>query len=120
MPHLRRYLICNRKGQPYSLNGFQSQWQRVMRKAMQKGLAERFHFHDLRAKSASDDATDQGAADRLGMLTSEPRPFGLIAKARAGTRMRLVSQTASRKNPTPAAAAAFRVMGARQVGRSGK
>ena len=65
-PQLRPYLICNRKGQPYSLNGFQSQWQRVMRKAMQAGLAERFHFHDLRAKSASDDATDQGAADRLG------------------------------------------------------
>jgi integrase len=62
----RQALICNRKGKPYSLNGFQSQWQRVMRSAMTKGLTERFTFHDLRAKSASDDATDQGAADRLG------------------------------------------------------
>lgn len=65
-PQLRRALICNRKGQAYSANGFQSQWQRLMRRAMTAGLKERFHFHDLRAKSASDDETDQGAADRLG------------------------------------------------------
>jgi len=32
-PQLRKALICNRKGQPYTANGFQSQWQRVMRKA---------------------------------------------------------------------------------------
>lgn len=65
-PQLRRALICNRKGQPYSANGFQSQWQRTMRKAAKVGLKDRFHFHDLRAKSASDDETDQGASDRLG------------------------------------------------------
>lgn len=65
-PQLRRALICNRKGQPYSANGFQSQWQRTLRRAKAAGLKETFHFHDLRAKSASDDATDQGAADRLG------------------------------------------------------
>lgn len=64
-PQLRRVLICNRRGQPYSLNGFQSQWQRVMRRAKKAGLAT-FHFHDLRAKSASDAKTDQEAADRLG------------------------------------------------------
>jgi integrase len=64
-PQLRKALICNRKGQPYTANGFQSQWQRVMRKAKAAGVAP-FHFHDLRAKSASDDSTDQGAADRLG------------------------------------------------------
>jgi integrase len=29
-------------------------------------LGERFTFHDLRAKSASDSASDQNAADRLG------------------------------------------------------
>jgi integrase len=65
-PQLRRALICNRKGQPYSLNGFQSQWQRVMRNAKTKGLKNVFHFHDLRAKSASDADSDQEAADRLG------------------------------------------------------
>jgi integrase len=65
-PQLRRALICNRKGQAYSANGFQSQWQRLMRKAKEAGLAEHFHFHDLRAKSASDANDDQSAADRLG------------------------------------------------------
>jgi integrase len=64
-PQMRRALICNRKGSPYSMNGFQSQWQRLMRRAMKAGLSARFHFHDLRAKSASDAGSDQEAADRL-------------------------------------------------------
>lgn len=64
-PQLRRVLICNRKGQPYTDNGFQAQWQRTMRKAKKAGIAG-FHFHDLRAKSASDGGSDQEAADRLG------------------------------------------------------
>lgn len=64
-PQLRRALICNRRGQPYSANGFQSQWQRVMKRAKAKGLPL-FHFHDLRGKSASDAESDQEAADRLG------------------------------------------------------
>lgn len=65
-PQVRRALICNRKGQPYSANGFQSQWQRLMRNCKKAGLTDHFHFHDLRAKSASDSDDDQSAADRLG------------------------------------------------------
>lgn len=65
-PQVRRALICNRKGQPYSADGFQSQWQRLMRKCKKDGLTDHFHFHDLRAKSASDSDDDQSAADRLG------------------------------------------------------
>lgn len=65
-PQLRRALICTRQGKAYTSDGFQAQWQRTLRKAKKAGLADSFHFHDLRAKSASDDATDQGAADRLG------------------------------------------------------
>jgi integrase len=64
-PQLRRVLICNRKGRAYTPDGFQSQWQRLMGRAMKAGLKERFHFHDLRAKSASDATTDQEASDRL-------------------------------------------------------
>lgn len=64
-PQLRQALICNRRAKPYSANGFQSQWQRVMRRAKAASVAP-FHFHDLRAKSASDAADDQSAADRLG------------------------------------------------------
>jgi len=65
-PQVRRFLICNRKGQPYSPNGFQSQWQRLMRRCKADGFTDHFHFHDLRAKSASEADTDQEAADRLG------------------------------------------------------
>lgn len=65
-PQLRRVLICNRKGQAYTANGFQSQWQRLMRRAKKAGLTASFHFHDLRGKSASDETDDQTAADRLG------------------------------------------------------
>lgn len=65
-PQVRQVLICNRQGKPYSANGFQSQWQRLMRKCKKEGFTEHFHFHDLRAKSASDSDDDQSAADRLG------------------------------------------------------
>jgi integrase len=47
------YLLCNRGGQRYTESGFKAMWQRLMRKAMEKGLRERFTFHDLRAKAAS-------------------------------------------------------------------
>lgn len=65
-PQLRRFLICTRKGRQYTLNGFQSQWRRALERAVKAGLEETFHFHDLRAKSASDASSDQEAADRLG------------------------------------------------------
>lgn len=65
-PQLRQALICNRRGKAYSANAFQLQWQRLLTKCKKDGFVDHFHFHDLRAKSASDDETDQGAADRLG------------------------------------------------------
>lgn len=70
-PQLRRALICNRKGLPYSPNGFQSQWQRLMRRCRADGFKSHFHFHDLRAKSGSDAETDQEASDRLGHSSVE-------------------------------------------------
>lgn len=65
-PQVRRYLICNRKGQPYTADGFQSQWQYLMRRCKKAGFTEHFHFHDIRAKRASEADTDQEAADALG------------------------------------------------------
>lgn len=64
-PQVRRAVICTRDGKPYTLSGFQSAWQRLMAKVERDG-GPRFHFHDLRAKSASDADSDQEAADRLG------------------------------------------------------
>lgn len=68
-PQLRKALICTqggrRPGSPYTPDGFKTLWHRTMDKAVAQGI-ERFHFHDLRAKSASDADSDQAAADRLG------------------------------------------------------
>src|SRR5690606_24794815 len=63
---LRRTLICNGDGEPYTESGFRSNWHRLMSAAV-KGIkrkdgalihepviAESFTFHDLRAKRASD------------------------------------------------------------------
>lgn len=47
--------VRNRKGQPYSVDGFESMWQRTIIKAAKEGIIEqRFTFHDIRAKHATD------------------------------------------------------------------
>lgn len=64
-PQVRRHVIVNRKGKPYTRDGFQSQWQRVQIKAHKKGLiSERYTFHDIRAKSLSDAKTLEEARVR--------------------------------------------------------
>ncbi len=53
-------LLCTRRGQPYTESGFKALWQRLQRKAVADGvITERFTFHDLRAKAATD-ADSQG------------------------------------------------------------
>jgi integrase len=68
-PQLRRALICvtkgKRTGHALTLNGFQTAWQRLMVRVAKAG-GQRFGFHDLRAKSASDAGSDEEARDRLG------------------------------------------------------
>ena len=57
-PQLRRHVIVNRQGKPYTRDGFQSQWQRVQKKAFELGkFSTRYTFHDIRAKSLSDART---------------------------------------------------------------
>jgi integrase len=64
------WLFCTRKGQPYintedgTTSGFDSIWQRRMKKWVDAGN-ERFTEHDLRAKVASDMATDIEAQEQL-------------------------------------------------------
>lgn len=49
------YIVCQANGQPYSESGFQTAWQKHIRRCHIEGLiAERFTFHDLRAKAGSD------------------------------------------------------------------
>ena len=70
-PDIRPTLLCNLQGKPFTSDGFRSNWHRLMTTATRTRengeppvLAERFTFHDLRAKSASDDAFDM-ATERL-------------------------------------------------------
>ena len=68
-PELRQFIICRRGGKPYTANGFQTAWQRTVRKAIEKKKItdqQRYHFHDLRAKGASEKASDEEAAKLLG------------------------------------------------------
>lgn len=68
-PQVRRFIFCRRGGQPYSANGFQTAWQRLVRKAIKLGrlkAEQRYHFHDLRGKAASESETDEQAKNLLG------------------------------------------------------
>ena len=50
----QRYLIHSKNGQRIPDETFSSAWQRLMKRAIEKGLKERFAFHDLKAKGVSD------------------------------------------------------------------
>lgn len=51
----RIYLFCTRKGLQYTGQGISAMWQRLMNKALKSNvIEERFTFHDIRAKCASD------------------------------------------------------------------
>ena len=55
------FLIYNRDGQPYTSSGFQSVWQKNIKKAVDDGVipaAYRFAFKDLRTTAASDSDDD--------------------------------------------------------------
>ena len=65
------WLFCTRRGQPYikrngPMRGFQSLWQRWMRKALSETeLDQPFTERSLRTKVGSESESDQAAADRL-------------------------------------------------------
>jgi integrase len=61
------YLFCKEDGQAYTIAGFKSMYKRAMQKALEKGvLKEKFNFHDLRAKTYSDDENEQQRIKRAG------------------------------------------------------
>ena len=69
---LSQHLFHNRKGECYwsaekeTCSGFDSIWQRAMKKALaETQLGESFTDHDLRTKVASDLDTDQQASDLM-------------------------------------------------------
>jgi integrase len=69
-PQVRPTLICNRQGKQYTGQGFAANWQRLIKHALEKeAIKQSFRFHDLRAKSASDD-TLEAATLRLGHVNA--------------------------------------------------
>jgi integrase len=66
----RDYVLRQENGQPYTRSGFSSNWQRLMRRYVKSG-GERFTFHDLRAKAASDMGTIAEAQALLGHASPE-------------------------------------------------
>lgn len=52
----REYVVHTRNGTRYTSAGFRACWQRMMKRAMEKKLLDkRFTFHDIRAKTVSDE-----------------------------------------------------------------
>lgn len=68
-PQVRRFIFCARGGKPFTANGLQTAWQRLIRKAIKLGrlaAADRYSLHDLRGKAGSEAETDEKAKDLLG------------------------------------------------------
>lgn len=75
-PEFRQRLIATRSGKPFTASGFSTMWQRAMvaaeKEAKAEGLDfERFHFHDIRAMSISEDADLLVASERAGHSSTE-------------------------------------------------
>lgn len=70
---LTPYLIVNRYGQPYGAQGWKGTFYKLVRAAIADGenpLKSAFHFHDIRAKSATDeDEAGGNPQHRLGHRT---------------------------------------------------
>jgi integrase len=61
------YLFCKEDGTSYKKEGVKSMYERAMQKAIAKGtIKEKFNFHDLRAKTYSDDDDEQQRIKRAG------------------------------------------------------
>lgn len=65
-------LFCNSKGAPLTYEAFSTLWLKTMKKALKIGiLKERFRFHDIRSKSASDLENLTHASKLLGHADSK-------------------------------------------------
>jgi hypothetical protein len=101
-PEIRKTLVCNLQGEPFTESGFRSNWHRLIQTAL-KGrrrkngvvtlapvLKEAFTFHDLRGKSASDEEDFATAFERL--AHDDPRTTQAVyrlkpRRARAGRKV---------------------------------
>jgi hypothetical protein len=75
------YVIHNQQGSPYTSDGFKTIWQKLMREWVAAGN-ERFTFHDLRAKAASDVIEQGRKASELTGHRSEAMPARVYDRRR--------------------------------------
>lgn len=71
------YLICNRRGQPYTVDGFESLWQRLKAKDGNRS----FQFRDIRAKSATD-ADEAGLNAQLLLGHGSPKTTEIYLRSK--------------------------------------
>jgi hypothetical protein len=96
-PQVRRFIICRRGGHAYTANGFQIAWQRSIRRAIELGRLkpdERYHFHDLRAKAASEAASDKEAQNLLGHSDEKVTVFHYRRLPQRGTAVKIFREQA--------------------------
>jgi integrase len=80
------YVLRNEQGQPYTGDGFSANWQRLMKKAIDKKLItaeQRFQWKHLRNKAGQDKADAEGlqaASDLLGHTTTATAKKHYVAK----------------------------------------
>lgn len=91
-------LFTTRQGKPYidakgRANGFDSLWQRFMDKVMETSVSDRFQERDLRAKVASDSATEDDAQRRL--AHADPATTRKIYRRKPVTVLPLIRPTKS-------------------------
>lgn len=68
------YIFCKQDGQPYTYDGFKSMFRRAVDKAIKNGtLQEKFNYHDIRAKSYSDETNLEDKMKRAGHQSLQMR-----------------------------------------------
>ena len=72
-PFTSLFLVTSQDGNQITESGWKTAWQRTMNKAMEEGvIADRFHFHDIRAKTITDlEMSGRNAQDISGHATRE-------------------------------------------------
>jgi integrase len=83
------YLFCRRNAKPFTVEGFQSNWQRRMNAYVDETGAERFWEHDIRAAAGT--AVDEAGQDAKSDAQS------LLGHAQVGTTNRYLSGRAAVK-----------------------
>lgn len=88
-PRVRQPLICNKQGNAYTVDGFNTIFYRAMAKALADPdnlLTERFQFRDLRAKSPRTTRRPRRHRSGSGTPIRPSRPASIAASPNGSSR----------------------------------